>query len=158
MSNVFVECNPDEVLAKSLGITRKSLTHNNDKGRVCNSLETKATFSIGMIDEDPNSAQPTYLGKLELHVEKYGVKILLDKKRKNKLIILRPRLEEWIIAQAKVSNLKLKKFGLKEDPKELHQLFAGKAIKLGPLVQELVNKGNMGVLFLQKHLNNPGEY
>lgn len=94
--NVFVECNPDEILAVSLGVRKKILTHSNDKGRVCNSLEKKVD-SVGMIDEDPESSQPTYISKLKFVEEHFKVKVLYDKKSNNKLIIIRPRLEEWIL-------------------------------------------------------------
>lgn len=94
--NVFVECNPDEILAVSLGVRKKILTHSNDKGRVCNSLEKKVD-SVGMMDEDPESSQPTYISKLKFVEEHFKVKVLYDKKSNNKLIIIRPRLEEWIL-------------------------------------------------------------
>jgi len=39
IKKVIVECNPDEVLAQVLGLSRKEIVHQDNKGEVCNYLD-----------------------------------------------------------------------------------------------------------------------
>ena len=63
MSILHLEGKPDMVLALCLGFSRKQVRSHGPKGEVCNYLE-KTRSMIGLIDEDPTSAQPDYLKRL----------------------------------------------------------------------------------------------
>jgi len=87
--NLYLECIPDEALAMCLGVPRKVITHQNDKGKVCNRLE-KSSNTLGMIDEDPQSAQPGYLRKLTVKESKHRLKVLEERMHHNRVIIVCP--------------------------------------------------------------------
>ena len=53
----LVECYPDGALLRALGVSKKQLRHERCKGEVVKRVR-KLACAIGMIDEDPNSAQP----------------------------------------------------------------------------------------------------
>lgn len=116
---IYLECNTDEILARSLSLPRKEIRHLRNKGEVCKRLQRSANCK-GLVDEDPGSPQPRYIGGLRAVSEKYGVKHLYDEKAKNSLIVLCPRLEEWILRAAKESKADLAKYGLPEDADILH--------------------------------------
>ncbi len=78
MSLLYVECHPDTVLVRTLGIPKREIRHVHSKGNVCNRL-SKSRDSVGLIDEDPNSAQPNYLKTLKLVEEKHDLRLLADK-------------------------------------------------------------------------------
>ncbi len=93
MELLHLECLPDETIVKCLGIPKKSIKHHNDKGRVCNFLmKNSSSPLIGLIDEDPGSAQPKYLSALVLEKEKHHIRVLHDKAHNHKIIIICPRL------------------------------------------------------------------
>ncbi|GEM_PF-7032929 len=54
---ILVECKPDEALVRVLGMPRRKIRHCTGKIRVCRELE-KAESGLGLVDEDPRSAQP----------------------------------------------------------------------------------------------------
>lgn len=153
MKQIHLECEPDEVLVKALGFPRKKVNHHNDKGRVCNKLE-KETEVIGMIDEDPDSPQPTYLKQLTEVETKHSIRLLNDVKRGHKLIVIQPRLEEWILAVAAKQRVDVKLFGLPDKPERLHQLVTSRLTQFKDLIEHLYTLKSEPILHLQRLLNS----
>jgi hypothetical protein len=120
---IFVECDPDFVLAKSL--TRgKEVEHSFGKSKVCDKLE-ELKHCTGMLDEDPKSAQHPYINKLQKselkkEIPEHDLKVLHDKKNNNQVILLCPRLEEWILKAVQAENMEIGKYYLPEKPSKLH--------------------------------------
>ena len=75
MKKVIVECKPDGILVKTLGLTRNEVIHQSNKGEVCNLLK-KDIIPLAIIDEDPNSGQPNYLQDFTIIEEQFDVKLL----------------------------------------------------------------------------------
>ena len=117
---VLVECKPDEALVRHLGRARRDCVHHDDKGRVCNRL-ARTEGLVAMIDEDPGSAQPKYLTGLETTSDTDGIRVLRDAARNHRVIVLQPRLEEWVIATARADGVLVSDFGLSERGNELHR-------------------------------------
>ncbi len=136
---VHLECNPDETLVKSLGFTRRQIHHHNDKGRVCAGLIKSTTPCIGLIDEDPLSAQPSYLRDCKEISSQHGLKQLKDKKG-NVIVVLQPRLEEWIVEAAKHANVSLPDLGLPANATELKGVINRRLPQLSSLLSELQNR------------------
>ena len=64
---LYVECNADYVLVKTLGVPRKEINHCGGKAKVCRLLGKEETENCkGLVDEDPFSVQPPYLKKLHV--------------------------------------------------------------------------------------------
>ncbi|HYG17240.1 MAG TPA: hypothetical protein VEC12_15895 [Bacteroidia bacterium] len=135
-----------------LNIPKKHITHHNDKGRVCNYLKNNSNL-VGIIDEDPGKAQPTYLKNLKEISNISGVKIYSDHAG-NKLVVLCPALEGWIIKCAHSSKIDMiKEFGLADTEKSLHSEINWKLHKLERLVIHLIEIKNKGILHLREALN-----
>jgi len=149
---VVVECNPDEILVKALGLGRKEVRHQGNKGDVCNYLE-KEGAKIGMVDEDPGSAQPKYLNSFELLEEKFEVRKLLNKKLDQIILIIKPRLEEWILSQCMKSKVNPRDFNLPADAKGLKKVINLKLNKFNDLVIKLKEVENPGLSYLQSIIN-----
>src|SRR5215475_8424939 len=108
--SLFVECKPDETLAFALGIPRKQVEHALGRARVFAQLARRSN-ELGMVDEDPGSAVPSYMKSLTEQNWEHGIRLLIDKARNNRVIILSPRLEEWLVQTTKSTGLKLTDFG-----------------------------------------------
>jgi len=69
------------------------------------------------------TANNPYLKKLTIHsnLHNHGIKVLYDSGNNNFLIVLCPRLEDWII-NAGESNLDTRRFGLPNDQPKLHEV------------------------------------
>lgn len=104
---IYLECYSDEALVKALGIHKKEIYHSYSKGNVCKKLE-KNSESKGLVDEDPFSTQPSYIGKLKTNSHEYDIKLLYDEIANNHLIVLCPRLEDWILKAAKEAGINVK--------------------------------------------------
>lgn len=117
----YVECNPDKALLCTLGISRKQVIHSYGKGNVCRRLQ-KTANAIGLVDEDPKSARPSYIKTLKLIDTKDEIKLYFDSKTDNRLILLCPRLEEWIVLAARNANEDITRYGLPDNANELHKV------------------------------------
>jgi hypothetical protein len=116
---LYLECTPDELVARMLGVPRRCIDHTGDKGRVCHHLSRKENV-IGLIDEDPGSAVPSYLKSLVVVSKQDDLRVLEDPQSGNRLIILCPRLEDWLVRTAQQGGLQMRDFGLSERPRDLH--------------------------------------
>ena len=138
---IYLECNTDEILARSLSLPRKEIRHLRNKGEVCKRLQRSANCK-GLVDEDPGSPQPRYIGGLRAVSEKYGVKHLYDEKANNSLIVLCPRLEEWILKAAEDAKADLAKYGLPEQAAALHGIRIGQE-KFKQFVKSIRSRSKM---------------
>jgi len=150
--SLFVECKSDEALAVALGISRREIEHALGRGSVCSQLARHKNV-IGMVDEDPGSAVPSYLRSLVEQSWALGLRVLADKERLNRIVILSPRLEEWLVQAAKDSGLKLSDFGFDSDSGvQLHGEINQRLGSLQRLVKELLAAGNQRIHLLQSLL------
>lgn len=91
MIKVVVECTPDETLVKNLGFTSNQVKHQPNKGAVCNYL-IKNPGIIGMVDADPDSAQPKFFQSCTVFHDKYGITVYQHNTQNNRLVVLNPNL------------------------------------------------------------------
>lgn len=120
---IYLECYADETLIRSLGVTSKNIKHAFSKGEVCNMLR-KADNAIGIVDEDPDAGKARY-EKQMLQPERivYEDEKLIfceEKSSGNKLILIRPRLENFILRIANENNISMDSYRLSSIPKRLH--------------------------------------
>jgi hypothetical protein len=117
---VRVECKPDERLIRLLGVPRSRIRHENNKGVLCNRLRRQENH-IAVIDEDPASAQPSYLRDVRVVEDSHGVRVLEDAQRGHRIIVLCPRLEGWILKVARRNGIRPEDYGLPPDEDGLHK-------------------------------------
>jgi hypothetical protein len=150
MREIVLECNPDEALVKVLGYTRKMITHQSSRGEVINYLK-KNPLAIGIVDDDPGSAKPTYFSKFTRETEEqFDVESFYIPKLKTRVIVIKPRLEEWILKQAVASQINLKQYSMPADANELHKIINTRIPRFEGLLKEMLVKENPGL----KHLRN----
>jgi len=120
---IILECYLDEFIVKCLGFPQKRIKHEGSKGNVIKKLENEnIKNAIGIIDEDPLSANPKGMLYYKEFEALNSVKLFTKEGDKHKrLIEIQPRLEDWIIKRAKVNNIDLKNYNIPDDPKELHK-------------------------------------
>ncbi|MBN2316192.1 MAG: hypothetical protein JXM79_19855 [Sedimentisphaerales bacterium] len=83
----------------------------------------KFDCAVGLIDEDPSSAQPRDLNNYKQVQAAAGLRLLARRDDKNKkLILVCPRLEDWLIHRARLLGVKPEDYGLPDDPKRLHAI------------------------------------
>jgi hypothetical protein len=139
---IYLECNPDKALVRSLGIPRKDIRHSFSKGNVCNDL-SKNTGVIGLVDEDPGSPQPLYLKKLKQIEAKHEMKLLHDEKANNYVVVLCPNLEGWIIKAAREANINLSEYDMSDEVSSLHKIINNKIGSFERLLQGIKGKSEM---------------
>jgi len=149
---IYLECKPDEALVGALGVPKREREHSHDKGRVCNKLK-KSENAIGMVDEDPGSAQPGYFSNLELVSEEYNIRVHRDNQN-NRLIILCPNLEGWVLKAANDAGVSMSAFSLPDDPKKLHGMINSKLKEFSRLVEDLKDKSDSVKALQQLLLQN----
>lgn len=133
---IFVECNADKTMLSSLGIQSKDICHVFSKGNVCNRLR-KNRNCIGLVDEDPDSAQPQYLETLALVSDNYAVKALKDQNNQNYLIVLCPRLEDWIVKAARQAEVDLAIYNLPANGNALHKVVNARLTDFEKLINDM---------------------
>jgi hypothetical protein len=151
MKQVHVECLPDEALIKKLGFARKSVKHHAGKSRVFNTLKSVSN-QLALVDEDPGSAKSDYEKKLKLLDEIQGIKLCSDNSG-NKILILKGKLEDWIVSLCLKADIKLKDFSLPEKPNDLHDVINQRISKFEELIDYLLENNNMEITQLKRWLN-----
>jgi hypothetical protein len=122
---IFVECKPDITLVRSItDIRRKNIIHEfRGKGWICLQLQNHWRHCAAMLDEDPYSPQPHYIREVR-PIKSYpelGLKLLFHPPRRNYIIIIRPRLEEWILETATETGIKMSRYQLPDEGERLHR-------------------------------------
>ena len=137
---IYVECKPDFKLVEVLGIPKKKIKHVAGKGNVCRVLKKKGN-SVGMVDEDPDCPQPSYLKDLQMVEESHGIN-LSDNRSHNLLILLCPNLEAWILEAAKEAGVDVCNYNLPNNASELHEVININIEKLEGLLRNLSDKSD----------------
>ena len=137
---VLVECYPDAALLRALGVSKKRLRHERCKGEVVKRVR-KFDCATGLIDEDPASAQPRDLDNYKQVQAEEGLRLLARRDDKNKrLIILCPRLEDWLIHRARTARVRPEDYDLPSDPDRLHSIPRyEKRAKFQPFLTQLID-------------------
>jgi hypothetical protein len=119
---IFVECTPDTTLARALS-AGNTVVHVNGASTVCRKLQN-IKHCKGMVDERDVVGKHPYVKALfnSKSILQLSTDLLVceDKANTNKLILIQPRLEEWIINCAKAAKIQLTNYDLYDDPEQLH--------------------------------------
>ncbi len=153
----LVKCKPDAILIQTLTLaSRKNIEHAGNKTELLKKLAERYTDFKGIIVEDPLSIQPPHLKRFKekQNLTAYNIKILHQTSRSNTPIILRPRLEDWILKAAQEANINLKIYKLPEDPTRLHEQINIQIDKFQKLLEDIKNKSKR-LKELKKHLTEP---
>lgn len=153
---LFLECKPDETLAVALGVPRRVVVHSHSKGRVSKALG-KNNDATGLVDEDLGSAEPTTLKRFVEVSANHDVKLKLDRAQNNRLVVICPRLEPWIIKTAKAANVKMVKFNLSEKLQDLDADINHRLPNLERLLNELLELKSPRILYLKTLLSGKNE-
>ena len=80
-----------------------------------------------------------------------GVKAFADRRQRNRVIVLRPRLEEWIIRAAEDAGLELgsRHYNLPENPTTLHREINRNLRKLERLIDDLLAANSSRIIQLR---------
>ena len=136
---IYVECKPDETLVRLLtGLPRREVIHElKGKSGVVNQIK-KLSNAQGLVDEDPQSIQHPYLGKMSIvqDLREMGLRLLGDSSN-NSIVILCPRLEEWVVQAAREEQLAISAYCLPEEPRRLHRIINDDLRKFERLVNDL---------------------
>lgn len=120
---VLVECDADEVVLLNLGVVKKQLSHFGGKNKVINHLRN-LPGAVGVVDEDPASIQHPDLNASYRQMESAeGLRLLTRQGRGGqRLVMICPKLEDWLIQRAKSSGIRPEDYGLPGDPDKLHSI------------------------------------
>ena len=147
---IIVECYTDEYFVKLLGFKR--IKHEGGKGKVLERVRENPG-TIGMIDEDPNSNQPSERHEYIECERRSTIKLLVKKGDKSKKVIeISPDLEGWILARARKNRVSPKNYGLPDDPQELHSPHMEKNKNFRRFLDELVKTDDDEIDLLKKWL------
>ena len=106
---LYVEGKPDRILASKLtGLPGSEILRDRNKSEVLKRLVEQSNC-LAMVDEDPSHSPPSYLDRMQVatNLSNLGLRVLEHRAQGNRVILLCPRLEEWIIQAAEDSNLRL---------------------------------------------------
>jgi hypothetical protein len=133
---IYVECKPDLLLVNTLGVSKRDIVHAGNISKVCKGL-AKSDHSKGLVDEDPSGVRPGYIDTLRLLRNQHEITLLRDDKRDNHLVVLCPRLEDWIIKATEEAGLDIRRYNLPNDGEKLHRVINFDLRKIERLLRDL---------------------
>lgn len=146
---IYVECKPDKVLVQNLmQVPQRNIVHElKGKYEVMKRLNQQAN-SIALLDEDPTANQPAYLRAMQVleDIPGRGLRILEDATKDNRVVLLCPRLEEWILGAARDEAVNLEAYALPDDPVSLHRVINVDLRKFERLVENLKDSERLRAL------------
>lgn len=145
---LFLECKPDETLAVALGVPSHAIIHCHGKGKVSKNLR-KNSGVTGLVDEDAGRTETPTLKKYADVSSGHGVKLKQDKEQNNRLVVVCPKLEDWVIETAKASGVKMTKYNLSENPNALHADINYRLPNFQRLLAELLEQKSPRLLHLK---------
>jgi len=119
VSVVYVEGHADRTLLELLGIGNDVCVAGG-KGKVIRRV-AKEPAAVGLVDDDPSAAIPRAMEQFQC-LDSFGQIVRLQHPGTGGyLIVICPRLEEWLYARAEASGLDPTQYGLPSDPRGLHR-------------------------------------
>jgi len=120
---VLVECNADEIVLRNIGVLKKQLFHFGGKDKLINRLRN-LPGAVGVVDEDPASIQhPDLKASYRQAESAEGLRLLARQgSGGQRLVMICPKLEDWLIERAKSSGIRPEDYGLPSDPDHLHSI------------------------------------
>ena len=154
---LYVECKPDQVLAQKLTrLPQREIVHAL-KGRpeVLRFIAEQSN-SIAMIDEDPDSRQPTIFGQMIRNEDSTSRRLMVyfDRRRNNRVVVICPKLEDWILRAAQDARIRVNTspYSLPGTPNSLHKIINNRLAQFESLVDSLLAAQSPRILKLQELL------
>jgi len=148
---IHIECVPDETLVSKIGFSKRQVKHHAGKSRVFGTIE-KLNDQIALVDEDPGQVKHRYEKRLVFQRKKDGISYFLDPTLNNKVIVLKVKLEDWIIASCKKTKINPIAFGLPDKPNELHSVILNRLKSFNKLLDELQHVVESPIITLEKFI------
>ncbi len=153
----IVECKPDKHLIKVItNASKKAIVHSANKAEAIKTLLKAKAPSIAIIDEDPGSPQPSFLKrfKLKQDLSQWGLKVYKESSSEKSLVVISPRLEDWLLRAGKESGISFKEYSLPENAERLHKVINTNLEKLKLILKDLLKRENKRLLKLKEALEN----
>ena len=152
---IYVECKPDGVLVRQVtGLPNRQVVHEiQGKSAVFKRL-MRGRYLVGMVDEDPGATQPPYMKQLSLsrEITHLGLKLYLDRSRNNRVIVLCPRLEEWLLRAVRDTGLDIETYRLPRRANALHSVINSDERKIEKVLSDLTDYESPRLLELGREL------
>ncbi len=122
---VFVECNNDEALVRSLIVRQQRIVHVPGKVNVLRKLAQCQVAALGIIDDDTgkqHSGYPKEMSKYRELDSGYKLTLMRHSGLAGKSVVrVGPWLEQWLVDRAHDCRLSPKKYGLPASATALHK-------------------------------------
>lgn len=156
---LYLECKPDMVLVQTLtGLGKREIIHDFKGKQEVLRLLSRDRNSIALVEEDPGSDPSVYLASMRIEVECVGLGLQLrqDVGRGNRAIVLRPKLEEWVIRASSLARLNMSEqpYNLPSSPRSLHKVINNRLDKIQLLVEALLTAQSSRIFKLQELLTS----
>ncbi len=146
---IYIECKPDFMLVHSLiKVARREIIHEfKGKFEICRRLRDQ-TDCKALIDEDPSGRQPPYVkeAKLEEDLADYHIKVFHHNSTNNQLIVMCPKLEDWILGAARETGIDVRTYDLPDEASRLHRHINLSLGKFEVLLEDLKNSSRLKTL------------
>lgn len=156
---IYVECKADRALVSAVTrVARRDIVHElKGKYEVCIRV-AKQQNCRALIDEDPGAIVPPYVTRLRQtaggeDMTENGLTVLDDSSRGNRVVIVCPRLEQWVLSAAKEVGADVRAYGLPAGELELHRQVNEKLDQFSRLLEDLKSKRSPRLVALGRLLS-----
>ena len=141
---IIVECNTDKYYITNLGFPKRLIKHESCKGDVIRKIIKNSGY-IGIVDEDPDSNQPSEMNNFQQIERKNDITLFQRKDNENiKLIQISPNLESWFIKRARNNGINPHDYDLADTFDSLHVPHIEKRHRFKEFLYKLVSVDEEG--------------
>jgi hypothetical protein len=140
---VCYECYADGTVLRACGFGRMQVDHKRSKYRVVWAV-LRLDGRLGLVDEDPGQTPSDDLARFRM--TQHGHDLMTLEYEGLHLVVIRPRLEEWLLRTARLAHIDVRDYGLPDEAEKLHGIIDEELDKLDRLLQALKGHERMRAL------------
>ena len=148
---LLAEGRAEIALAQSLGVGARDCKEHGGRPEVFRQLR-RSNEKTALVDEDPNSERLPYFDELREASDEHGMRVLQVVRRQHRIVVIRPRFEDWIIQTAKTAGLRMEDYKLPGLPTHLPRGINSRLDNLNKLVVDLLKAESPRLLHLRRQL------
>lgn len=151
----LVECYADELfLCNLLPNIANNIEHTGSRSKIIKKIDNGKGIYKALIDEDPDSKQDERLNSYSMSFANTFIKVY--KAKGSIIVVLCPRIEEFLLNIAREVNIDPKDYNLPNNGEELHKILGNQRVKQNNnarnFINDIINRNHFAIQNIKNYM------